>query len=288
MKMIVTGLSGLVGTRLRQMFEDKYNFVNVDLATGVDITDISSVKKALEESGGDALVHLAAFTDVAGAHQQVGDKNGVCYKVNVNGTRNVAQCCKEMGVYMVQVSTDYVFDGKKDGPYVETDSPKPVDWYGQTKWWAEQEVEKVGGEHTILRLAFPYLANPMRPDLLVKIVDQIENNNLPPQFADNMVTPTFVDDFCKAIDAVLTKRPGGVFHATGSSWHSAYEIATMIKKAFGLGGNIEKGSQVEFSRRTGRPLPQKLMISNQKLASELGLKMKTFSEGLAKVKSQLS
>ena len=82
-KVIATGLSGLVGERFQTLFHAKYDFTNLDLTTGIDITDKTAVKKSLGESGGEVVLHLAAFTNVNEAFKQSQDKEGACYKVNV-------------------------------------------------------------------------------------------------------------------------------------------------------------------------------------------------------------
>ena len=282
---IATGLSGLIGSRFQQLLQDKYSFTNLDITTGVDITNEVAVKKAIGESGGDVVLHLAAYTDVAKAHQQNGDKNGLCYKVNVVGTRNVAQYCSRFGKYLVHISTDFVFDGKKSESYTEEDSPRPIDWYGTTKFLAEQEVQKAGDNHVILRIAFPYQKTPIRPDLVSKIINQFTENTLPPQFADNAITPTFVDDLSQIFDYCITHKPKGLYHATGSSWHSSYEIAQIVKETFNLNGEIKKTTVDAFTQSTGRPFPKSLKMNNQKLTQAFSISLKTFPQGLEQIAS---
>ena len=87
------------------------------------------------------VIHLAAFTNLNEAYKQTDDKNGVCYKVNVLGSSIIAETAKRHQKYMVHISTDYVFDGEKEEPYTEEDSPHPIEWYGQTKLWADEAVK---------------------------------------------------------------------------------------------------------------------------------------------------
>jgi len=285
--LLVTGLSGLIGERFRQLFHNKYNFENLDLSEGIDITNKNSVKKAFQQSRAEVVIHLAAFTDVNKAHEQKDDKNGICYKVNVVGTNHVAQYCKQFDKYLIHISTDFVFNGEKTSSYVESDSPNPIEWYGQTKYWAEKEVERRAGDHIILRLAYPYQAKPIRPDFLQKMVDKLKNNSLPPAFTDHIITPTFVDDIIKVFDYCIQNRPQGIYHAVGSSSHSDYQLAQAIKSTFNLQSKIEKGSLKEYLKITNRPYQKTLKISNQKLYAEFGIKMSKFQEGLNQIKDQL-
>src|SRR3989344_2582169 len=287
-RVIVTGLSGLIGQRFQQLYGDKCELVNVDLTTGIDITNVESVKKILGESRAEVVLHLAAFTDVAAAHGQHDNKKGLCYRINVDCTHNVAQYSNQFDKFLIHVSTDFIFSGKKDRPYTEDDSPDPVDWYGTTKFLAEQEVQKAGENHTILLLAFPYQAKPVRPDLVSKIAEQLKTGTLPPQFGDNFITPTFVDDLCAVFNYCINQRSKGIYHAVGSSWHSSYEVASMVKERFHLSGEIKKASIVEFVRTTGRPFPHKLRLSNEKLKRDFQLSMRTFNDGLTEVFQQQS
>ena len=153
---IGTGLSGLVGSRLVDLYSHKYNFENMDLSVGVDITDEKVVDDFISNSEAKVVVHLAAFTNVNAAHEQEGDESGICYKVNVIGTRNIASACKKHNKYLIHISTDFIFDGEGDLPKTEADLPSPIEWYGQTKYLAEKEVEKSDANYSILRLAYPY------------------------------------------------------------------------------------------------------------------------------------
>src|SRR3990170_4281352 len=216
--LIVTGLSGLVGSRIEELLSDRFSFQNLDLSTGVDLTDKASVKNAMGKANGEVVVHLAAYTNVDEAHHQMGDKNGACYKVNVLGTRHVAQYAAERERYLIHISTDFVFDGKKRDPYTETDRPHPIEWYGQTKYWAEQEVQKAGGSFAILRIAFPFRTDyKLKPDLVRTILEKLKTGTLYPMFADQIITPTFVDDIAKALGTIIQKRPRGIYHVVGSS-----------------------------------------------------------------------
>jgi len=158
-QIIATGLSGLVGSRIRELLKDKFEFINFSLDSGIDITNFSLLKKEFQRfPSAVAVLHLAAFTDVNRAWEQRRDKRGLCYRVNVLGTKNIAQLCQQTNKYLIHISTDFVFDGNKglNKPYIEKDKPNPIEWYGQTKLWAEQEVVKSGSKDVILRIAFPF------------------------------------------------------------------------------------------------------------------------------------
>ena len=102
MLIIGTGLSGLVGSRIVELLSDRHDFVDFSLDSGIDITDKSLLEKAFRKNREARVVlHLAAFTDVDKAWEQRGDKDGLCYRVNVIGTRNIAQLCAKYNQYLI-------------------------------------------------------------------------------------------------------------------------------------------------------------------------------------------
>jgi dTDP-4-dehydrorhamnose reductase len=288
---IGTGLTGLVGSRLVDLYKDTYTFENIDLATGVDITKLDQVEKAIGESKADTVVHFAAFTNVSGAYDQTGDEAGACYQVNVVGTKNIAIACKKFGKYLVHISTDFIFDGvnPSETGYTENDVPQPIEWYGKTKFLAEEEVKISGATYTILRLAYPYRAfHEVRPDIVRNIIAKLKEGKMYPPFADHTITPTFIDDIANVINLVIEKKPvNESFHLVGSSWHTDYEIALLVQEVFGLPGEIKPGSLEEYLKTANRPYQKTMRVSNQKLQTQLGYTPKTLKEGLEAVKAQM-
>lgn len=284
---IVTGLSGLVGTRVSELLGEKYDFENMDMTVGVDITDRSQVDQYISESSAESVIHLAAFTNVTAAHEQNGDMAGSCYQVNVIGTENIARACAKAGKYLVHVSTDYVFDGEKNSAYTEEDTPRPIEWYGQTKLWAEEKVQSILVRYAILRIAYPYQARPSRPDFLATMKEKLSTGTLPPAFTDHIITPVFVDDLATVFDRCIERKPTGIFHAVGSSWHSDFELAQMVNQAFKLEAEVKPGSLENYLKMAKRPYQKTMKVSNNKIEKELGIHMKTFPVGLQMIVQQL-
>ncbi|MBP8590996.1 NAD(P)-dependent oxidoreductase [Candidatus Shapirobacteria bacterium] len=292
-KIIGTGLSGLVGSRIGEILRGTYSFVDFSLETGVDILDIKSLEKQfLENKEAKALIHLAAFTDTNAAWQERGDKNGLCYRLNVLGTKNIIKLCQEYGQYLIYVSTDFVFSGKKEGVYTEKDTPDPIEWYGQTKRWAEETVLESGLAAAIIRLSYPFRASfPGKKDLVRKIIEGLREKTLYPLFADQVITPTFIDDFADGIDYFLKEKPTGIFHLVGESHLSPYGVGKEVARTFGFDPKlVKKGSLRDYERNAppgSRPFQKNLALDNQKITS-LGIKMLPFAAALKKVRKQLS
>jgi dTDP-4-dehydrorhamnose reductase len=301
-KIIATGLSGLVGSRIVQVLKDKYEFISFSLDKGIDILNYDLLKSKFQElADAKAVIHLAAFTDVNEAWKQRGDREGLCYKINVEGTRNVSTLAGEFKKYLIHISTDFVFNGKNPptGGYTESDEPKPIEWYGWTKLLAEQEIQNLSIEASILRIAFPYKAKPadkklepvVKRDLIRKLKKQLENKKQLSLFSDQIITPTFIDDIAKAIDMVLEKRPTGVYHCVGSDSLSPYDLGLKIADTFSLDKSlVSKDFLDEYYKDNldSRPRQRNLTVSNQKLKTKLGIKMCTVDQGLNQVCSQLS
>mgnify|MGYP001059733179 CR=1 FL=1 len=291
MLIIGTGLSGLVGSRVRELLADKFDFVDFSLDTGIDITNQAVLKDAFSKhQKADVVLHLTAFTDVDKAWKQRGDKEGLCYQVNVIGTRNIAQLCAQYKQYLIHISTDFVFDGRNSssGGYTEEDVPYPIEWYGETKYLAEKEVEKSGAKYCIARIAFPFRAKfDNKLDLVRKIIKGFQENSLAPMFVDQIVTPTFVDDIAFALTSLINRTGQGIYHLVGSTALSPYELAIQIAEVFGFDkGRVKKGTLEEYAKKTGRPRQKNLFLSNKKIL-QLGVEMKTLKEALETMRSQL-
>lgn len=288
-KILATGATGLIGSRFVEMFSDKYEVINLDLTTGIDITKEETFKPFFDQhQDAKALIHLAAFTDTNKAFAESQDKSGVCYQVNVVGTENIARTCKERGIYLVHVSTDFVFDGEKTEPYTEDDPTSPIEWYGETKAMAETVVKDSGVKYSILRLAYPYRANyDLKPDLVKKIRAGLETGKLYPQFSDSIITPTFIDDIARAFDKLIEIMPDGIFHAVGSTSLSPYELAKKVATAYGFDANLVKeGSLTQYLKTDARPFARHVAMSNAKTSQVLGLHFVTIDEGLTELKKQ--
>lgn len=292
-KLIVTGLAGLLGSRLVALGAGRFDFINVDLATGIDITDADQLRAAIEpHSDALAILHLAAFTNVSAAHAEANDEAGPCFRINVIGTRNVAEIASRTGLHLIQVSTDFVFDGTKDDPYVESDPLSPIEWYGHTKALSEQAA-RGAPSWTIARLAFPYVAGTSpRPDLVRNIRTKLAAGEPAFLFSDQVITPTFADDIARALLLLAQfPTPGEIFHVVGSTWLSPFELGQKIAGVFGFDPALVRASSMaEYLKNDPRPRQRSLKMSCAKwsvFAREHGVSPPlSIDEGLALVRRE--
>jgi dTDP-4-dehydrorhamnose reductase len=287
MKIIGTGLSGLVGSRIVEL-NPNIEFVEISLEKGIDLLDLSSLEQVfINNPDAPAVLHLAAFTDTNVAWSQNQDKSGSCYQVNVVGTQNIVDLCTTYNKHLIHMSTDYVFDGTKDGSYAEDDTSNPLDWYAETKLLAEKLVPE---QFTIIRIASPYRAKfDTKIDLVRKIISKLSQGQTCNLFSDQFTTPTFIDDIALGLAKVFENPKLGVYHLVGSSSQSVFDMGKSIANIFDFNQSlVEPSSLVEYLKTpNARPYAPNLSLSNQKFIDTFGYVPRTLSEGLEEMKKQL-
>lgn len=266
-----TGLSGLVGSRIVALLSSEYTFSNLDLSEGVDILDKQSIYNKIQSSSSDCVLHLAAFTDVNAAQEQNGDKTGSAWQVNVVGTQNIVEVCKELNKHLIHLSTGYVFDGHKSEAYTETDEMNPTDWYSVTKAEAEKVIEKLLPESTIVRINFPYRTDEFtKRDIWHKMADALQAGKTGPFFADHFFTLTPIEWLAEVLHWAIETKPAGVFHATSDKVYTDFTLAQEIATSLGVDpSTLQKGSLETFNKTAARPYQPSLILSNRKLQTAM-------------------
>lgn len=303
-KILATGLSGLVGSRIRELLDEKFDFEELGLETGFNITRREQTLNKIIDSNAPILLHLAAKADVDGCE---GDKErdlkslkspnkdrwegeNSAWAINVWGTKNIVEACQESRKKIIYISTDFVFDGEnppKNG-YTEEDRLNPINWYGRTKFEGEKIIQDSNLDWVICRLSFPYRAKfELKKDFLRAILDCLEKGEEVKSVSDQLFTPTFIDDIASALNVLIESWSEGIYHVVGSSSLTPYEATLLIAKNFGYPLKLVKPINAWDYFRGRAPRPFKLALSNDKIG-KLGVKMASFEEGLEKVKEQAS
>lgn len=286
MKILGTGLQGLIGSRIVELLSSSYTFENISRTTGVDIRNAEQVRNAIQQSDADIVFHLAAKADVDGCEKDKHlGKAGAAWQINVEGTRNVAKACEQFGKKMIYFSTDFVFDGEKEF-YNESDLPSPINWYAQTKYEGEKIVQSLTSPWIISRLAYPYRSAFPKNDFVRAIKEKLEKGEKVSMVTDHIMTPTFVDDIVYALSCLIEKDTKGIYHVVGSQFISPFEAAVTIADTFGFDKDlIQPTTRANFFLgRAQRPF--RLALENDKIR-ELGVNMRTFEDGLEEVKTQM-
>lgn len=287
MKILGTGLTGLVGSKIVELLKDKYQFENISRSAGIDIKNKKSVLEKIKNSDAQIVLHLAGKANVDECELDKPLKEeGETWKINVEGTRNVTEACQAAGKKIIFISTDFVFDGENPPPggYSEEDVPNPINWYARTKYEGEKIVQASKANWIIVRIAFPYRANFIKLDFFRSILNRLKESKAVAAVSDQIFMPTFIDDIAYALDALINNNSQGVFHVVGSQSLTPYDAALLIAKTFGFDQSlISKTTGSEFFS-TRAPRPFQLALKNDKI-TKLGAWMRTFEEGLKEVKS---
>ncbi len=273
----VTGADGMLGTELVKQLRRMEGVRLFPLTIkDVDITDLIAVRDRLRALRPDILIHTAAFTQVDTAEKEP----LTAFMVNAEGTKNLAFFCRDLGIEMVHISTDYVFDGEKGKPYVEKDRTCPINTYGRTKELAEQYVQGLLDRYKIIRTSWLNgLGGPYPRNFIETILRIAKQKNSLSVVDDQIGCPTFTFDLARCLILLLETPESGIFHITNSECCSWHELASEIIRVSGLAGvevNPIKTSQ--FRSLARRP---KFSVLRNKRLEEMGFDpLPTWREGL--------
>jgi len=219
LKIALTGSDGMLGHDIQKIFTD-VELINFTL-NDFDITDLDRTMSAIKEAKPYYLIHPAAYTDVDGCENDP----ETAYQVNAVGAKNVTIACEEIGCPVLYISTDYVFDGTKKEPYIESDDPNPVNEYGLSKLHGERFISAMTDSFYIVRTSWLYGKSGKNfvetISRLLSEKDEIRVIN------DQTGSPTYTYDLALKLRELIGKG-FGTYHITNSSKCSWYEFALEI------------------------------------------------------------
>ena len=227
MKILVTGAKGQLGTELMQVISARGDEgVGIDIDS-VDITRREIVHEVFAEIRPDAVINCAAWTAVDACE----DDPDKALTANGVAVRWVAEACDAIDAHLVHVSTDYVFDGTKPTPYVETDVPNPQSVYGTTKLAGEAEALAIGTRAAVVRTSW---VCGFHGNNMVKTVHKLAQERDSLSFvSDQIGHPTFTSDLAPLLHTAATDRLAGIFHGTNQGAVSWYEFVREIVRLMG-------------------------------------------------------
>ncbi len=287
MKIIGTGLSGLIGSRIKELLSSEFEFADLSQDTGFDITNHAAVNEKITQSPAPWVWHLAAYTDVQAAENEKSlQQQSLAWKINVEATANIVRTCKKTSKKILFLSTDYVFDGKNKEGYSEEDLPNPQGFYAQTKYEGERLVASLKDQALIIRSANPYRGNPTgKRDFVHKMLDRLTNHQEITAPDDQIFMPTLVDDLALAIQVLIVENASGMFHVAGKSVLSPYQAAQEIAEVFNLSTDLIKPTNFEKFGQGRAPFPQFARLKIDKI-EKLKINLHDFKSGLRLVKEQ--
>lgn len=219
MKVLVTGVKGQLGYDVvNELEKQNIEAVGVDIEE-MDITDSASVNKVIKEVNPDAVIHCAAWTAVDAAEDE--DKKEKVKLVNVDGTQNIANVCKELDIKMMYISTDYVFNGEGTEPWQpDCKDYAPQNVYGQTKLDGELAVANTLNKYFIVRIAWVFGKNG---DNFVKTMLKVgKNHDQLKVVSDQIGTPTYTFDLAKLLVSMIVTDKYGYYHATNEGGYISW------------------------------------------------------------------
>lgn len=251
-KVLVTGYSGQLGYDVVKRL-DELGIETIGVSKNdFDITNKKATQDFILNYRPDVIVHCAAYTAVDKAEVD----REMCYKVNVEGTKYIAEVCKLIDAKLVYISTDYVFNGEGNQSFAENDRTNPINYYGYTKEKGEQIVRETIESHFIIRTSWLYGENGSNfVKTMLKLADEKEEINV---VNDQIGSPTYTKDLANLICDMLQTNKYGTYHATNEGFCSWYDFA---KKIFELTNKNVKVNPIlskEFLSRAKRPLNSRL------------------------------
>lgn len=292
MKVVVTGASGRIGFGLVEKFVNLgfdcyHTFLKNQIqikgsrAHKMDLGERDDVLNVIRDVKPEIVVHSAALTNVDLCETD----NELANRVNVQGTQNIVDACKDAGSRIVYVSTSFVFDGKLD-LFKEDDEPGPVNYYGKSKLAGENIVKKSGLEFLILRTDQPYgwKKDWQQGNQVVNTLRKFDKKDVFSEPKDWYNNPTFLPNFVDAAVA-LVEDFKGIYHLVGSDFLNRYEWSLKIADVFGKDKSLVKAvDSSQFNLPAKRPNAN---VSNEKVQKETGVEFFGVEEGLKKMKSRL-
>ena len=246
MKVLVKGANGMLGQDLCPVFEDNGLYVIPMGREDLDVTDYKGAKAVIERIKPQIIVHLAAYTNVDKAE----DEPEKAFEINETGALNIAKISKELGAIMVYVSTDYVFDGTKNSPYMPDDTLNPINKYGLSKLRGEEAVKNNTDKYYIVRTSWLYGLSGK--NFVETIIDLSTKQNEIKVVDDQAGCPTYTVDLSMGILRTIGK-PFGINHIENECETTWYDFAKEIFRLKNIQTELIPCTTEEFPRKAKRP-----------------------------------
>ena len=295
MKVLITGANGLLGQHLVKLLIDstnytitatgkgvsrlpfnssnRFNYVSLDITNGVEVVALIAGDRP------DIIIHTAAITQADECEQ-----NPIhCWDTNVTATRFLLGAAEIAGAAFIYISTDFIFDGIA-GPYVESDLPGPVNYYGSSKLGAEKSVMEAKLPWCIIRTVLVYgnILVGNRSNMVSWVQNNLSQGKPIQVVSDQWRTPTYVEDLAKGILLAIENKAKGIYHISGEALLTPYDMAMATAEYLALDKNlIEKVNASIFVQAAKRPAKTGFIIDKAK--NDLGFRPLSFKEGLKKM-----
>lgn len=261
-KLIVTGCNGQLGRAINKIYAGnrEYECVNTDVQD-LDITNVESVLRYVDEIKPYAIINCAAHTNVNGCETDVDN----AYRINAIGPRNLSIAATRAGAKLMHVSTDYVFDGHANTPYTEFDNPAPKAVYGKTKLAGENFVKEFARDYFIIRTAWLYGDGR---NFVKTMLGLSQNHDKVTVVGDQFGSPTSADELARAIAYLIPTDNFGLFHGTCEGITNWADFTREIYRLAGKKTEVVTVTSEEYEKNTTgivAPRPSYSVLENYML-----------------------
>ena len=275
---LVTGSNGQLASCIKDLAKEQrgIHFIYTDFQE-LDICNLKQVDKFFKTNQKiDYCINCAAYTAVDKAETDV-EK---AFEINAQGAKNLAFVCDEQGAVLIHVSTDFVFDGNKTEPYIETDTPKPISVYGASKLKGEVEIQKTLKKHFIIRTSWLYSehgTNFMKT--MLRLAETREEISV---VSDQIGTPTYAGDLANVILKIVSSKNTsfGLYHYSNEGVASWYDFAKAIFEASNLKIKTSPIKTEAYPTPAKRPVYS--VMDKTKITSIMGLETRNWQDSLKK------
>ena len=269
---LISGSVGQLGKAfIKILSAKKEEFTAFDIDT-LDITDLSAVQKKIAQIKPQIIINCAAFTDVDACE----GSRGKAYLVNGLGARNLAFAASFAGASIVQISTDYVFSGKKQMPYTVLDNPAPISVYGESKLFGEIYAKQFSPRYYIVRTSWLFGDSPN--NFVAKFLNWIKEKDSIKVPQNRFSAPTYTYDLAKAVLDLVKTGIFGLYHITNQGGCSRLEFARQIAEIIGWKGEVIGVDEEEFNLKAKRP--PFAVLDNFPLKETIGYTLRPYQEAL--------
>ncbi|MFH1684444.1 MAG: dTDP-4-dehydrorhamnose reductase [Candidatus Margulisiibacteriota bacterium] len=251
MKILIIGADGQLGTDLCKVIP-KNEQIPLTIKD-IDITDKANTLEVIKKHSPDVVVNTAAYHHV----DKCEDNRDLAFSVNAYGAKHVAEACKQAGAALVHISTDYVFDGKKGSPYVETDLPHPLSVYAESKYAGEQYAQDILDKYFIVRSTGLYgvagCLGKGGTNFIEGILTRADSQPELRVVTDEVLSPTYTFDLAQKINELIRTKHYGLYHIVNHGSCSWYEFTCKIFELLGRKIIIHKTTSADFKTKAKRP-----------------------------------
>jgi len=280
MKIAVIGAGGRLGVALMREYRNKFDLIGFD-HQALDLGDSGQLREQIGTLDIDLVINCAAFTNVDLCETQ----RDQAFLINAEAPRVLAEICRDSGAKLIHFSTDYVFDGKKRAPYVESDPADPISVYGESKRAGEQSVLQTEGRHLVVRVSWVF--GPDRPSFIDGIIKRAQKNEKVDAIADKFSTPTYTLDIAEMLPRFFELDvQGGILHFASAgecSWQEYAQWALDCCQRFGVSVRAKTVSAVKLKDMKNwiARRPAYSVLSSAKYTGLTGASPRTWRDAVA-------